>query len=304
MRVFVTGASGWIGTPTTKELIKHGHTVIGLARSDASAKKIESLGAQVIRGDLNDTDILKKAAAEADGVIHLGFVHDFTNYAAGIKTDLDAIQAIGEAIQGTGKPFIGTSAVSGFNIQNYDVRQVRTEDFDDSKVEGGRMDGERAVLSIPGIRAAVVRLCPTVHGEGDHGFVPNLIEAARELGYSAYIGEGDNIWPAVHVNDAAALYRIALESAKNGSRLHAVATNIPFKSIAEAIGKKLNVPTKSLTPEEAGAKIGFLGMAAGLWCPASSDLTQKWLDWKPTDKTLLEDLTHDYYFKPQKRTIF
>ncbi|KAI9091881.1 NAD-dependent epimerase/dehydratase [Phlyctochytrium arcticum] len=304
MKVFITGASGWIGTATTTQLIQHGHTVLGLARSDASAQKLTALGAQVIRGDLSITSTLQSAARESDAIIHLGFHHDFSQYAQALQTDLAAIRAMGDAIAGSGKVFIGTSVVSGVGAKNYDTTMVRTEDWDDSKVEGGRIDAERVLFGIPGIRAAVVRLCPTVHGEGDQAFIPNLIEIAREKGFSAYVETGENLWPAVHVQDAATLFRLALESAKPGMRLHAVAETVTYKSIAEAIAKKLSIPTKSITQEDAVHTLGFLGMVIAANAPASSELTQKWLNWKPTHKKLLENLSEDYYFKPMKRNIF
>src|SRR5579871_972983 len=228
MRVFVTGAPGFIGTAVVRELLDAGHQVVGLTRSDAGAEVLKKAGAEVHRGSLDDLDSLHRGAAAADGVIHLAFNHNFSDFAAALTADLRAVETMGAALEGTGKPFIITAHLNGEPSAN-------------------------AALALTGVRASVVSLSPSVHGEGDHhGFVPRLISTAREKGVSAYVGDGANRWPAVHRLDAASLYRLALESAPAGSQLDGVGDEgVPFRDIAAVIGRHLNVPVVSIDPEEA-----------------------------------------------------
>ncbi|GFP75464.1 SDR family oxidoreductase [Clostridium fungisolvens] len=275
MRVFVTGATGYIGSEVVRELIDAGHEVIGLTRSDKGALKLKEAGAEVHLGSLDDLDSLRSGAAIADGVIHLAFKHDFSDFAGSLATDLQAIQAIGEVLEGTGKPFLTTAHANGTASDNATLE-----------------------LAKRGVRASVVSLSTSVHGDGDKGFIPRLINIAREKGFSAYIGDGLNRWPAVHRLDAARLFRLALESAPAGSRLDGVGDEgIPFRDIATAIGRHLNLPVVSITPEEATAHLGFLGAIAALDLARSSVQTQELLGWKPENPSLMEDLEHGHYFE-------
>ncbi len=291
MKVFVTGATGFIGTAVVRELLDAGHEVVGLARSDKGAAALESAGAQTRRGTIEDLDGLREAAREADGVIHLAYVHDFSDMESAGRTDQLATDAIGEALEGTNKPFVLTSGVLV-------LEQGRLNTEADTAVGAGRY-AETAVseLAARGIRSSVVRLSPTVHGEDDHGFVRALVQIARDKGFSAYVGEGVNHWPAVHRLDAARLFRLALESAPAGSRLHGAAEEgVPFREIAEAIGRGLNLPAGSIAPEEADAHFGWLSFAASGDCRASSAQTQALLGWKPEQPSLLADIQAGYYF--------
>ncbi|KAF8958714.1 NAD dependent epimerase/dehydratase family protein [Flammula alnicola] len=295
MRVFVTGATGFIGSAVVEDLLAAGHQVVGLARSDASAKSLESLGVEVLRGSLDDLDTLKRGAAESDGVIHLAFIHDFSDFANSAKKDYLAIQTICAALEGTNRPFVGTTGTLGLTPG----RLGREQDAGDPATLGAlRLASEELALSFAskGVRSSVIRLSPTVHGKGDHGFVPALISIAREKGAAAYVGEGLNRWPAVHRVDAARLYRLALEKGSAGVRYHGVAEEgVPFRDIAQVIGKHLNVPVVSKTPEEAVAHIGFLGTPAGIDNPTSSKQTQEALGWHPTQPSLLADLEQNYF---------
>jgi len=297
MRVFVTGASGHIGSVVVRELIDNGHQVVGLARSDASAAAVSAAGAEVQRGSLDDLDVLSSAAAAADGVIHLAFVHDFSDYAAATATDLRADEAIGAALADSGKPFVNTSGTMmlAFGAPG----QLGRED-DVVDQSGPRVASENATIALAerGVRSSVVRLSPTVHGSTDfHGFVPRLIETARATGRSAYVGDGANRWPAVHTRDAARLYRLALESAPAGSRLHGAAEEgVPFRDIATLIGEQLGVPTVGVTPEEAVEQLGFIGTIASLDNPTSSARTRELLGWQPEQPDLLADLKAGHYF--------
>jgi nucleoside-diphosphate-sugar epimerase len=303
MRVFVTGASGHIGLPVVRDLLAAGHQVIGLARSEASAEKISATGAEARRGTLDDLDGLRDAAKNADGVIHLAFKHDIAlaggDFMAAIAADLRAVEAIGEALVGSGKPFVNTT---GTMLLAHSVRgRAGTED--DAGQEGGnpRVASENLSLAFAqrGVRASIMRLAPTVHSHLDHhGFIPMLIAAARKNGFAAYVAEGAARWPAVHTLDAARLYRLALEAAPAGSRLHAAAEEgIPFISIAEAIGRGLDLPSKSVAPEAAGQLLGaFLGMIAQLDNLTSSARTRELLAWKPAHVELLSDLAEGHYF--------
>ena len=273
MRVFVTGATGFIGSAVVRELIGAGHTVVGLTRSDKGAAVLEESGAEVRRGTLDDLDSLRAAAAAVDGVIHLAFGHNLSDFAAALTTDLRAVETMGAALEGTGKPFVTTAHLNGEASDN-------------------------AVLALAGVRSSVVSLSLSVHDEGDkHGFMPRLITIARAKGVSAYIGDGSNRWVAVHRLDAARLYRLALESAPAGSRLDGVGDEgVPFRDIASVIGRHLNLPVVSISREEADAHFGsFLGAVAARDIPRSSAQTQELLGWRPMHPRLLPDLEQHYF---------
>jgi nucleoside-diphosphate-sugar epimerase len=292
MRVFVTGAPGFIGSAVVSELIDAGHQVLGLARSEASAGAIEAAGAQVHRGDLENLDSLRAGAESADGVIHLAFNHDFTDYAGAAETDRRAIDTLGEALAGSDRPYVVTSGLAGFAVG-------RTMTEDDPADANSPRASERAALAFTsrGVRVSVLRLPPSVHGEGDHGFVPRLIEIARDKGVAGYPGDGSNRWPAVHRFDAARLFRLALESAHAGARLHAIGDEgVPVREIAGAIGRHLGVPVASIAPEMAVDHFGWLGAFFSLDVPASSALTGELLGWRPTRPGLLDDLEQGHYF--------
>lgn len=294
MRVFVTGATGFIGSAVVPELIDAGHQVLGLARSDQGAAALTAAGAEVLRGDLDDLEGLRRGATEADGVIHLAYVHDFSNIAASGVIDLRAVEAMGAALEGSGKPFVDATGVLVVS-----TGQPATEE-DEPARETHRTPTENATIAMAerGVRSSIVRLAPTVHGRGDHGFVPMLIEIAREKGVSAYIGDGTNRWPGVHRLDAARLFRLAVESAPAGSRLHAVADEgVPFRDIAEVIGRHLDLPVVGVSQTEADAHFGWLGRFASFDVPTSSTLTQKRLGWHPEHPGLIADLEDGHYFK-------
>ncbi|OBI64214.1 SDR family oxidoreductase [Mycobacterium sp. E796] len=295
MRVFVTGASGHIGSAVVDELMQAGHQVTGLARSDESAAALEAKGVRVHRGDLDDLDGLQSAAAAADGVIHLAFKHDFDDFVGAADTDLRAVQAIGEVLVGSDRPFVSTSGTLLLSL----LGQGGPATEQDTLPGGPRVDSENAVIALAdrGVRSSVIRLSPLVHSDLDHhGFAHHLIDTARETGKSAYIGDGANRWPGVHTLDAAHLYRLALEKAPAGTRLHGVADEgVPFRDIAAVIGRHLEVPTVSIPAEEAD-HFGFLALFAALDNPTSNALTRKVLDWKPEGPGLLEDLDAGHYF--------
>ncbi|MEU6511090.1 SDR family oxidoreductase [Streptomyces sp. NPDC046942] len=299
MRVFVTGASGHVGSAVVPELLEAGHQVVGLARSDKSAAALTAAGAEVHRGDLDDLDSLAAAAAAADGVIHLAFKHDAMfagDFDGAVAADLRAIDALGDALADTGKPLVTTSGTVLFAFAG--LKDALTEDY--ALDAGPRIDAENAVVALAerGVRSSVVRLTPTVHSTLDHnGFIPTFISIARSKGVAAYVGDGANRWPAVHTLDAARLYRLALESAPAGSRLHAVGDEgITFRQIAEGIGRGLNLPVVSIPPTEAEAHFGFLSAHAQADNPSSSTLTQDLLGWKPVQPGLIDDLGQDHYF--------
>lgn len=297
MRIFVTGATGFIGTAIVQELITAGHQVLGLARSDAAAASLAAAGAQVHRGDLENLDSLRSGAAASDGVIHTGFIHDFSNMKAVCETDRLAIEAVGAALAGSDRPLIvtsGTAVVSPGRIAAEDVIPVYSADAFPRIVSEVTVDA----LAARGVRAAMVRLSPSVHGDGDHGFVPMLIAMAREKGVSAYIGEGLNRWTAVHRLDAAKLYRLAFEQATAGARYHGVAEeSVLFRDIAEVIGRHLNIPVVAKSQEEAAAHFGWFAHFAGIDCPASSQRTRELLGWQPTKPGLIADLERGRYFE-------
>lgn len=292
MRVFVTGASGFIGSAVVAELASAGHTVLGLARSEAAAENLRAAGAQVQHGDLDDLDGLGAAAAASDGVVHLAFKHDFENFAAAGQSDRYAIDALGAALAGSDRPLVVASGTAG-------VRPGAVATEDDAANPDLPRVSEKAALSwvSRGVRASAVRLPPSVHGKGDHGFVPRLIEIAREKGVSGYPGDGSSRWPAVHRFDAAPVFRLALESAPAGSRLHAVAEEgIPVRDIATTIGKRLQVPVSSVPPEQATDHFGWLGAFFAIDGAASSERTRQLLGWQPTGIGLLADLDQGHYF--------
>jgi nucleoside-diphosphate-sugar epimerase len=296
MRVFVTGATGWIGSVVVRELLSAGHQVTGLARSDSSAARVTAAGAEVFLGSLEDTDGLKVAAAAADGVIHTGYVHDFSptgDPAAAAALDGRVIAAFGDALAGTGKPLVVASGLPAAPAGGVSTEDVRSVD------PAHPRESEPAALAVAdrGVRASVVRLPPSVHGEGDYWFIPIFIDIARKTGLSAYIGDGANVWPAVHRVDAARLFRIALEQAPAGTLLNAVADEgVPFREIAEVIGRHLQVPAKSIAPEDARDQFGALAGFAAIDVPASSAITRQRFGWQPVEPGLIADLDEGHYF--------
>jgi nucleoside-diphosphate-sugar epimerase len=297
MRVFVTGASGHIGSALIPELVGAGHDVVGLARSDTSAAALARAGVEVRRGDLDDLDGLREAAAGADGVIHLAFKHDLDDMALAAAADLDAVEAMGSALGGSGNPIVVTSGT--LLLARAAPGRVGTEH--DTLDGGPRVDSENATVALAGrgVRSSVIRLAPLVHSSLDHhGFAHRLISAARERGVSAYVGDGSNRWPALHTLDAARLYRLALEAAPAGSRLHGVGDEgVPFRTIAEIIGRHLDVPVVAIDPAATNEHFGFLGPLVSLDNPTSSTHTQELLGWRPTHPGLVEDLEDGHYFE-------
>ncbi|SHM88787.1 SDR family oxidoreductase [Cryptosporangium aurantiacum] len=290
MRVFVTGASGWIGSAVVPELLGSGHHVVGLARSDASAAALSAAGAEVRRGSLDDLDGLRAGAEKADGVVHLAFKHDFSNYAESGRTERAAIETLGKTLEGSDRPLLFASGVatvaSGRVATEEDASRFATPDSPRGGAESLAFEhAER------GVRVVGLRFPPTVHGENDHGFVARLVEIAREKGVAGYIGDGANRWPAVHRLDAARAVRLALEKAPAGTAVHAVAEEgIPTRVIAEAIGRGLGVPVTSIAPVDAAEHFGWIGLFYGLDLPTSSALTRERLGWTPTGPGLLDDL--------------
>jgi len=292
MRVFITGAAGFIGTATTKELIANGHQVLGLARSEANAKAIKSMGAEVHRGSLEDLDSLRNGAKETDGTIHLAFIHDFSKFAENGQIDKTAIEAMGEALAGTGKPFIVTSGTLL-------VAPGRLATEEDAVMPGLPRVSESAGLAFAsrGVRAMAVRL-PQVHGgDGKCGLVNYLLNIAREKGVSAYIGDGSNRWSGAHRLDVAHLYRLALERGTAGRSYHAVAEEgVRARDIAEIVGRQLRLPVAPIAPEKASEHFGTMAMFVARDGAASSALTQRWLGWKPTQIGLIADISRPGYF--------
>ena len=300
MRIFVTGASGHIASAVIPELLGHGHQVVGLARSDTSARAVAALGAEVRRGDLDDLDGLRTAAAEADGVIHLAFKHEAMRtgaFLSAVAADLTAIQAVGETLTGTGKPFVTTGGTLMLAMAGITGRPG-TED--DQSAGGPRVDAANYTIALAqqGVRSSVVRLAPLVHSDLDHhGFTPALIGFARENGVAAYIGDGANRWPAANTYDIGVLYRLAVEHAPAGSTLHGVGdTGIPRRVIAETIAGRLGVEARSITADEAPRYLGFLADFATLDNPTSNDKTRELLGWEPTHPGWIEDVQAGHYF--------
>lgn len=296
MRVFVTGASGWIGSAVVKDLLAAGHTVLGLARSDINASAITAAGAEVHRGSLDDLDSLRDGAAQCDGVIHTAFIHDFTKFAENCAIDRRAIKAFGDALEGSDRPLIVSSGVARLASGRL---AVESDNVPDPTPSLPRVSEQTAfALTSRGVRTMAARLAPTVHGDGDHGFVPRLVTLARDTGISAYIGDGQNRWPAVHRFDAARAIRLALEQGSAGARYHMVAEEgVPFKTIAEAIGRGLGVPVVSKVADEAAAHFGWFVHFAGMDAPASSERTREALGWQPSKPSLIDDLSGPSYFK-------
>ncbi len=292
MRIFVTGASGWIGSAVVPELISAGYQVLGLARSDTAARTVAGLGAEVLRGDLNDTDVLRAGALNSDGVIHLAFVVPSVT-AAATQTDARAIETLASSLAGSGQPLVVTGATL--------VTPGRSATERDELIAAGpiaaRITNMQAALAAAGrgVRSCLVMLPRSVHGQGErHGFIPQLIATARAKGVSGYIGDGSSRWPAVHVRDAASLYRLAVEQAPAGAVFNAVGDEgVPVREIAEAVGRHLNLPARSLPAEEFG---GMLVPLLSTDMPASSTITQELLGWKPTHPGLIEDIDQGHYF--------
>jgi nucleoside-diphosphate-sugar epimerase len=297
MRVFLTGASGFIGSAVIPELLGAGHRVTGLARSDEAARALAAAGAEVHRGSLDDPDSLHAGAAKSDGVIHLAFIHDFSNFAASLTAEFRAVETIGEALVGSDRPFAIASGMLGLAPG----RQLVESDVAPPEWPRARSEEILQELATRGVRTSSIRLPPTVHGEGDHGFVPGLIQLARGKGAAAYIGDGANRWPAVHRRDAARLFRLAIEKGAAGSRFHAAAEEgIPTRTIATAMGEGLGLPVVARSFDEAEAYYGFLGRFFALDAPASSAVTRSQLGWEPREPGLLEDMKAHYFAPPTK----
>jgi nucleoside-diphosphate-sugar epimerase len=296
MRVFVTGATGFIGSAVVRELLDAGHDVTGLARSDAAAAALTAAGAQVQRGTLEDVDSLRSGAADSDGVIHTAYIHDFSEHndaAAYARVDRRAIETIGETLAGSGRPLVVAAGL----VPTPGRPATEEDDAPDNPVYPRVSEPAALSLAGRGVRVCVVRLPLTVHGQGDHGFVPALIGIARAKGLSAYVGDGSNRWAAVHRLDAAHLFRLALEAAPAGTRLHAVGDEgVPFRDMAEVIGAHLEVPVMSLSPEEAEGHFGLFALFASMDAPGSSALTREGFGWQPVHPGLIADLDEGHYF--------
>ena len=295
MRIFVTGATGFIGSAIVQELIKAGHKVIGLARSDASVKSLSAAGATVHRGDLQDLDSLRTGASAADGVIHAGFNHDFSKFKENCENERKAVEALGSALAGSDRPLIITSGIGLLPPSRLATEQTMPA----SPNPFPRVASEDAARAVAdrGVRVSILRLPPSVHGDGDHGFVPTLINIARQKGASAYIGEGLNRWPAAHRLDAAQLFRLALEKGTASACYHGVAEEgVVFRQIAEVIGRRLKVPVISKTREGAADHFAWFAHFAAIDVPASSKQTQQNLGWRPTQPGLIADIDRPGYF--------
>lgn len=296
MRIFVTGATGFVGSAVVEDLIAAGHQVLGLARSSAAAASLVAAGAAVHRGSLDDLESLRRGAAASDGVIHTAFNHDFTKFKANCETDRHAIEALGSALADSDRPLIVTSAI-GVLPQG----RVLTEETMPAAGPAAhpRAASEAAAdrVATRGVRVSVIRLAASVHGDGDHAFVPLLIRLAREKGVSAHVGDGRNRWPAVHRLDAARLYRLALENGTAGARYHGVAEEgVPLRDIAQVIGRRLGVPAAAMAPDEAAGHFGWFAHFAAMDIPAASEWTRQALGWQPTQAGLIADLDRPRYF--------
>jgi len=295
MHVFVTGATGFVGSAVVQELIGAGHTVLGLARSDTGAAALEQAGATVLRGALADLDSLRHGASQADGVIHTGFDHDFSRYPESCAQDRRAIEVLGAALEGSTRPLVVTGAIGNIAPGRLALETDAPHAVSDTYPRAS----EHAVAAVAarGVRASTLRLPPSVHDAGDHGFVPMLVGLAREKGVSACVGDGANRWCAVHRRDAARLYRLALERADRGAVYHAVGEEgVPLHDIAAVIARRLGLPLEKLAPADAAAHFGWLARFAGLDSPASSRRTRAMLGWEPREMTLLEDVDSARYF--------
>jgi nucleoside-diphosphate-sugar epimerase len=305
MHVFITGASGWIGSAVVPELIDAGHQVTGLARSDASAAVLTAAGAQVLRGTIDDLGTLRDAAAASDGVIHLAFRHDIAfsgGFQAAAGADRRAVETFGEALADSGRPFVIASGTLGLVPGRVATEQDGLDPGSAAHLDGGprtRLATAHLTLSLAsrGVRSSVLRLPPTVHGDGDHGFMATLVGIARDKGVSGYLGDGSNRWPAVHRFDAAHLFRLAVEQAPAGSVLHAVADEgVPIRAVAEVIGRHLDLPVAAISSEDAAGHFTWLSGFIGIDSPASSALTRELLGWQPAQPGLLDDLDKGHYF--------
>jgi nucleoside-diphosphate-sugar epimerase len=292
MRVFLTGATGFVGSAIVRELITSGHQVLGLARSDAGAEKLASMGAETHRGSLEDLNSLRDGVRKADAVIHTAFNHDFSRFAQNCADDRQAIEAMGAVLEGSDRPLLVTSGLALIA-----PGRVATEADTASPDFPRASETAAAAIASRGVRATSVRLAPSTHGAGDHGFVPHLIGLAREKGVAAYIGDGQNRWPGVHRFDAARLYRLALEQGVESGPYHAVdEEGVTFRAIAEVIGRRLGVPVVSKAPQEAVGHFGWFAGFAGMDIPASRERTRSALGWQPEQPGLLADLDQDHYF--------
>lgn len=295
MNVFVTGATGWIGSVTVDELLKAGHKVVGLARSNAAAASLEKKGANALRGDLDDLDSLRRGAVQAEAVVHLANKHDWANPAESDRAERAAVETLAEALAGTDRPFVVANGISGL-VQGRPV--LETDPSPAVGPDSARGGAENLALDYVGrgVRTIITRFAPTVHGTGDWGFINSLMSAARKQGVSGYIGDGSHAWSAVHRSDAARLIRLGLEKAPAGSRLHAIAEEaITTRAIAEAIGRALDIPVASIAPEDAGTHFGFVGSFFKLSMNGSSERTRELLTWTPAGPTLIDDIMSGAY---------
>jgi nucleoside-diphosphate-sugar epimerase len=307
MKIFVTGASGWIGSAVVPELTEAGHQVIGLARSDESAQALTAAGVEVRRGDLDDLDTLRAAAAASDGVIHLAFKHDIAfsgNFQGAADADRRAVEVFAEALMGSDKPLVIASGVLGLSpgrllLESDGHDPVSTDEAHTVGPQTRNATAEYVLsLASKGIRSSIVRLSPTNHGEGDNGFMTTIVKTARDKGVSGYVGDGANRWPAVHRLDTARLFRLAVEKAPAGTTLHAVADEgVAIREIAEVIGKQLSIPVASISMEDAGEHFSWMGNFLALDSPASSQITRELMGWQPLQLGLIEDLQQGHYFK-------
>jgi nucleoside-diphosphate-sugar epimerase len=296
MRVFATGASGWIGSAAVDELLAAGHEVVGLARSDASAESLDAKGAQVRRGDLDDLESIRAGAADADAVLHLANKHDFTNPAVSNKAERNAVQAIGDVLAGSGRPFLLASGVVG-PAQGQVMTENDRSPFHGQESPRGGSENLALEYVDRDVNTVSVRFAPTVHGDGDHGFIAALVAIAREKRVAGYVGDGTNRWPGIHRSDAAQIIRLGLEKAPAGTILHAVSEEgVPARDIAEAIGRGLDLPVTSIAPEDTQKHFGWIGGFFAMDIPASSALTRELLGWAPSGPTLIQDLDAGSYF--------